>query len=143
MAKKVKESVQIRFADSGQREAEVERLHDPWIAHEGPLEAFFQRGSVGKLLPRGLAFDNQTTVFWDEGGIQINRRAPAQPGVVALCSDVLLRERFVSDVSGGPAGKGSTDDAASVDEGKLRRIDYLRGGVLIGSRYLKVEDENA
>jgi hypothetical protein len=57
-------------------------------------------------------------VIWDEAGAQILQAGPVDPEVVALRSPVLLHPRFQEK---GPGG--------------LHRIDYLRRGALIGSRF--------
>jgi hypothetical protein len=107
----------------------VAALDNPWIADEGPLDAWFRRGRVASggqggraLLPRGLAFDADTTVTWDEDEIQVVRRSDDQkgedePDLIVLRSDVLVREGF---------------DISQV----FQRLDYLRDGVLVASRYL-------
>ena len=112
------EGVHLVHLGADQRDAEVARLVDPWIGDEGPLEAGFRRGLRGPLRQRGVAFDERTTVVWDEAGVDVLRIAEAQGGVVALRSPVLLRKGFRED---GP--------------GRLFRIDYLRRGALLGSRF--------
>lgn len=119
----LKESVEITPLGPDRRDAEVARLTDPWIGDEGPLDMAFRQGAGGALRQRGVAFDNQTTVVWDEDGVQVLRAAGPERGVVALPSEVLLRERFRDS---GPA--------------RLFRIDYLRGGTLLGSRWLTEGD---
>lgn len=115
----VKEGVLIRFLPPEQRDAEVAGLANPWIGDEGPLDAGFRHGLEGApLRPRGVAFDPSTTVVWDEAGVQILRAGPVDPEVVALRSPVLLHQRFQEK---GPQG--------------LHRIDYLRRGALVGSRF--------
>ncbi|HEX4965539.1 MAG TPA: hypothetical protein VF173_32315 [Thermoanaerobaculia bacterium] len=113
----MKESVAILPLAPAERDAEVGKLIDPWIGDEGPLAAGFRRGLGDKTLrPRGVAFDAQTTVVWDEAGVQVLKAAAADPQVVALCSPVILHHRFQ-----GPA--------------RLFRIDYLQRGALLGSRF--------
>ena len=117
----VDEGVEIRYVEPSQLLAEVAELREPWIADEGPLAANFRqhRGSAldRKLEPRGLAFDDRTTITWDEDAVQVIRPAEPEDDVLARRSEVLIRERFT--------------ELASV-----YRIDYLRRGVLIASRYL-------
>ena len=113
----VKEGAEIQFLAPDRRDAEVARLTDPWIGDEGALDAEVRR-NIGLLRPRGVAFDDRTTVVWDEAGVQVIRTAAPDPDVVALRSPVLLRARFQQD---GPA--------------HLYRIDYLRWGTLRGSRF--------
>jgi hypothetical protein len=111
------ESVSVRFLSPGDRDAEVSRLDLPWIADEGPLDVAVRRGSDERPLRfRGLAFDEVSTVVWDEDAVQVIRAAEPEPDVIALKSPVLVRERFEQPIG-------------------LTRIDYLRHGVLIGSRY--------
>lgn len=114
----VSEGVDITRLGPEERDAEIARLTDPWIADEGPLDASFRRGLHGPLRQRGLAFDERTTVVWDEAGVQVLRAAEPAHDVVALRSTVLLREGFAKD---GTA--------------RLLRIDYLRHGALLGSRF--------
>ncbi len=115
------EGVAVRFAEPAAAAAEVAALREPWIADEGPLTAELWRHPGGELRRplhlRGLAFDGETTVVWDEDAVQVIRLADAEPGVLARRSPVLIRDRF--------EGLGA-----------LTRVDYLRGGVLIASRYL-------
>lgn len=121
---RVEESVEIRTLEASARDAEVARLDEPWIGDEGPLEASFRRGLEGEpLRHRGLAFDAETTVVWDEDAVQVVRARAAESEVVALRSSVILRERF-----SGPK--------------RLDRTDYLRAGALIASRY-SAEEEGA
>lgn len=120
------ESVKITLLGPSQREAEVARLIDPWIGDEGPLDMAFRQGGGETLRPRGVAFDNETTVVWDEDGVQVLRVAEPEHGVVALRSEVLLRKGFREN---GPA--------------HLFRIDYLSGGALLGSRWLTEGDQDA
>jgi hypothetical protein len=106
--------------------AELERLDRPWIADEGALDATLERGPVARpLRERGLAFDGTTTLRWDESGVQALTEAAPQAGVVALSSPVLVRPALQ------PGGLG-----------RLRRIDYLERGVLLGSRYLGLEEDD-
>ncbi len=113
----IEESARVDYLPASDRDARVAALDDPWIGDEGPLEASFRRGvETEPLRPRGLAFDRETTVVWDEDAVQVVRAADPEPGVVALRSRVIVRERFPSP-------------------GALWRTDYLRGGVLLASRY--------
>ncbi len=115
---RVNESVKFRTLAASERDAQVARLAEPWIGDEGPLEASFRRGfGTEPLRQRGLAFDDETTVFWDEDAVQVVHAQTADPGIIALRSPVLLRQRF-----SGPEA--------------LQRIDYLRAGALIASRYV-------
>jgi hypothetical protein len=121
----VNEGVEIRYAAPGQRDAELAKLTDPWIGDEGPLDAGFRRGPENGLLrARGVAFDDRTTVVWDEAGVQILQSGGAKGELVALRSSVLLHSRFQEK---GPA--------------RLFRVDYLRYGTLLGSRFT-TEGEN-
>ncbi|HTG34105.1 MAG TPA: hypothetical protein VLB76_14345 [Thermoanaerobaculia bacterium] len=113
------EGVEIRFLPSEQRDAEVARLVEPWIGDEGALDAGFRRGLGDEpLRPRGVAFDPRITVVWDEAGVQVVQAGELREDVVALRSPVLLHARFQEK---GPR--------------KLFRIDYLRRGALLGSRF--------
>jgi hypothetical protein len=112
------EGVAITDLGPERRDTEVATLIDPWIGDEGPLDAAFRRGVHGPLRQRGVAFDERTTVVWDEAGVQVLRAAEPSGDVVALRSEVLLREGFQEN---GPA--------------RLFRIDYLRRGALLGSRF--------
>lgn len=122
----VNEGVEITDLGPEARDAEIAGLIDPWIADEGPLDAGFRRGHHGPLRHRGVAFDERTTVVWDEAGVQVLRAAPSVPGVEALHSPVLLRKGFREN---GPA--------------RLFRIDYLRRGALLGSRFTPEGGEDA
>ncbi len=115
--------VAIRYLGASQRDQEVSGLAEPWIADEGPCDAGLRRGLGERpLRMRGVAFDEQTTVVWDEDGVQVlERGGKPQPGEIALFSRVLLREGFA-----GPS--------------RLFRIDYLRRGALVGSRFTTVEE---
>jgi hypothetical protein len=114
----------VEIADLGpeRRDAEVAGLTDPWIGDEGPLDAALRRGFRGPLRQRGVAFDERTTVVWDEAGVQVLRAAEPSGDVVALRSEVLLREGFQENA---PA--------------RLFRLDYLRRGTLLGSRFVPEE----
>lgn len=120
------EGVDIRHHGPERRDTEVAALTQPWIADEGPLEAFFRRGLAGPLRQRGVAFDEYTTVVWDEAGVQVLRAAAPARDVVALRSAVLLRQGFAEH---GPA--------------RLFRIDYLRRGALLGSRFTPAGGDDA
>jgi hypothetical protein len=126
----VSEGVETRFLAPGERDAEVGKLIDPWIGDEGPLDAGFRRGRGDRpLRQRGVAFDDRTTVVWDEAGVQILRAGEAGDrgdGIVALRSAVVLHHRFQDK---GPA--------------RLFRIDYLRRGALLGSRFTTEEGDDA
>ena len=118
------EEVILRLMPPGSQAAEVGRLVDPWIGDEGPMEADFRRAidGPGSLRPRGVAFDDTTTVTWDEAGVQVLQAAPAGGGgigdIVALRSEVVLHSPFAER---GPK--------------TLFRIDYLQRGALLGSRF--------
>lgn len=113
------EGVSIRYLPPQDLSEELSRLEQPWIADEGPLDVRFERGPVDRpLLPRGLAFDAKTTLVWDEDQVQVLTAAPPSPGVVALRSEVSVRE-------------GLRPPAL----GRLQRIDFLQDGGLVGSRY--------
>ncbi len=84
----VDESVTVRLldADGGSTAvvaaAEVLKLREPWIAAEGPLTAELWQLD-GDDLPRplamrGLAFDDRTTVQWDEDAVQVIEPADAE-----------------------------------------------------------------
>ncbi len=114
---RVNESVDVTYLPASERDAQVALLDDAWIGDEGPMDASFRQGFESRaLMPRGLAFDTQTTVLWDEDAVQVARAEPPEPGAIALRSSVILRDGFV-----GPP--------------KLERTDYLRAGTLIASRY--------
>jgi hypothetical protein len=121
----LKEGVEIRYLPASRRDTEVGALAEPWIADEGPCDAGLRRGLGGQpLRPRGLAFDTRATVIWDEDGVQVLRAGGtggADPEIVALRSRVLVRDGF-----GGPP--------------RLFRIDYLRRGALLGSRFTAAEE---
>jgi hypothetical protein len=114
----VEESVEIEYLDPADVEAEVGKLREPWIADEGPLDAELWRHPGGALkrplLPRGLAFDDETTVAWDEDIVRVIRPAPPRAGVIARRSQVLIRFDGYDPVE---------------------RVDYLERGVLLASRY--------
>jgi hypothetical protein len=115
---RLNESVDIQDFPPEARDAQVELLENPWIGDEGPLDAGFRHGRGGlPLRPRGLAFDRRITVMWDEAGVQVLAAAPPSPDVTALQNRVLLR-----DTSDKPP--------------QLSRIDYLKRGSLLGSRYV-------
>ncbi len=122
------EGVEVRYAEPAAAAAEVAALREPWIADEGPLTAELWRHPGVELPrplhPRGLAFDQRTTVLWDEDAVQVIRPADPEPGVLARRSRVLIRDRF-------PGFASPT------------RVDYLRHGVLIASRYLPGESSDA
>jgi hypothetical protein len=121
---RLNESVHVTYLPAEERDAQVSVLHDPWIGDEGPLEAGFRRGSGGgPLRPRGFAFDQRTTVVWDEAGVQVLRPSEPTPEVTALESPVVLRHWYT-----GPA--------------RLIRIDYMERGCLVGSRYTASDEED-
>ena len=116
----------IRYLPAESLEGELARLEQPWIADEGALEASFERGSLSrKPRQRGLAFDRTTTLQWDESGVQVVVEGPLEGGAAVLESWVVIRDRLR------PGGLS-----------RLRRIDVLQGGVLIGSRYIPLEEED-
>ena len=115
---RLNEGVEIEDLAPERRDIEVAGLTEPWIGDEGPLDAAFRRGVHGPLRQRGVAFDERTTVVWDEAGVQVLRAARPFSDMVALHSEVLLREGFREN---GPA--------------RLFRVDYLRRGTLLGSRF--------
>jgi hypothetical protein len=117
MSAQIDEGIEVRDLPADRRDACVAALHQPWIGDEGPLDADFrQLGDRTKLRPRGLAFDHNTTVLWDEDGVEVARRAAAKEGELAFATAVLVRERF---------------DLSTA----LYRVDVLRRGVLLASRY--------
>jgi len=118
-----RESVDVKYLPASARDQRVAALHHPWVAEEGPIQARFHRleAITEPLLPRGLAFDAQQTVTWDEDGVQVITPAEPEPGVIALLSSVVVRERF--------------DGIES-----LHRVDYLKSGVWLASRYFIPEE---
>ncbi len=121
--------IEIRDLPAARRDAEVAALDEPWIADEAACDAGLRRGVGGRALrPRGLAFDERTTVVWDEDGVQVLAAgADAEAGGpydIALRSCVLVRDGFA-----GPP--------------QLFRVDYLRRGALLGSRYVTAEEPHA
>jgi hypothetical protein len=118
------ESAQVEYLAAERRDAEVARLDKPWVADEGPLDCAFRR-SIDKLRLRGLAFDRDTTVFWDEDAVTVVRRAAPEAGILPIPHEVAVRERF----QGVPR--------------RLQRIDYFAGSTLIGSRYQVEEAHDA
>lgn len=118
------ESALVVYHPASSRDQLVASLDSPWIADEGPLSIGLRqhhRGEAAAILrARGLAFDNATTIFWDEDGVQVVSRNASEEGILAFQSSVVLREYL-------------TPRPAS-----LARIDYLRSGVLLGSRYLEI-----
>lgn len=119
----LEEGVQVEWLDASQRDAQVETLSEPWIAEEGPVSARLSRRpfSEGSLLPRGLAFDSKTTVQWDEDAVQVVRAKRADRGTVAIRQEVQVRQPEHLDDWEFPRG--------------IRRIDYLKKGVCVASRY--------
>jgi hypothetical protein len=124
---RVAEGVEIRYASPTQRDAELAKLIEPWIGDEGPLDAVFRRGLGGEpLRARGVAFDDRTTVVWDEAGVQVLQASEAKGDLVTLHSPVLLNRRFQKS---GPA--------------HLFRVDYLFHGALLGSRFTTEGEDDA
>jgi hypothetical protein len=122
---RLNESVHVTYLAAEDRDVQVSLLHEPWIGDEGPLEAGFRRGSGGgPLRPRGFAFDQSTTVVWDEAGVQVLRPSEPTPEVTAFESPVMLRHWY-----SGPA--------------RLVRIDYMDRGCLVGSRYMAQGERDA
>jgi len=122
---RAREGVEIRYLPAEQRDEEVAKLADPWIGDEGPLDAGFRRGAGDQpLRQRGVAFDERKTVVWDEAGVQVLWAGEAESEVVALRSPVILRSRFP-----GPE--------------HLFRVDYLRRGALLGSRFTTAGGDDA
>jgi hypothetical protein len=121
---RIREGIEVRYLDPGERDRQVALLTNPWIADEGALDARLERrgDEPGKLLSRGLAFDRERTVTWDEDGIQSIVPAPETDDVVAFAQPVLVRTQLR-----GPE--------------ELVRIDYLRHGVWLASRYLPMTFE--
>ena len=121
------DGVAIRYLPPSQRDEQVRGLTEPWIGDEGPCDAGLRRGLGSQTLRlRGLAFDDRTTVVWDEDGVQVLAVAAGEPdpAVVTLRSRVLVRD--------GMAGPE-----------RLFRIDYLRQGALLGSRFTTTEEPHA
>ncbi len=121
--------IRIRELPAACRDAEVAALDEPWIADEAACDAGLRRGVGGRTLrPRGLAFDERTTVVWDEDGVQVLSAGAGDeagsPYDAALSSRVLVRDGFA-----GPP--------------RLFRVDYLRRGALLGSRYVTAEESHA
>ena len=118
------EGVRVDYLPADARDEQVAALDRPWIAEEGPLGVRFVRLGSGDLpelhlpeLHRGLAFDHEKTVTWDESAVAVITPEPPDGATLALESDVLVREKF--------------PDAPS-----LVRVDYIKDGVWQGSRYL-------
>lgn len=119
---RLNESVDVQDFPPEALTAQVDLLDNPWIGDEGPLDAGVRHGrGEHPLRPRGLAFDRRTTVVWDEAGVQVLAAAPPSPDVTALQSRVLLR-------------------APSEGPPQLSRVDYLKRGSLLGSRYVPEGD---
>ncbi len=119
------EGVAIRYAPFAELADELARLDRPWFATEGALDAWVEAAPHERpLLARGLAFDLNTTVTWDEEEVQVLARAPAAPDVVALASEVCVHQRF---------------QAAGLR--RLLRVDFLSGGTWLGSLYRPVGSE--
>lgn len=118
------EGTVIRPAGAGERDAEVARLGDPWTGDEGPCDAEVRHGGGGSLRLRGVAFDAATTIVWDESRVQVVTAGPAESGILACRTPVLVRGRF----AGMPA---------------LHRIDYFCRGRLLASRYVSGGEDHA
>jgi hypothetical protein len=124
----LKRGVEIHYLPPGERDPEVAKLSEPWIGDEGPLTAELRRGGLPRH-PRGVAFDDTTTVMWDEAGVQVLRAVSgdtADEDVVVLQSPVIPHHRF-----------------AEKRPQSLIRIDYLRRGALLGSRFTTAGGDNA
>ncbi len=120
-----KKGVRVEPAPVSQLPALVNELHEPWIADEGPLDCGLRRGLAAQTLrQRGIAFDHSTTIVWDEDEVQVIRAAATAPDITALVSPVLVRAGLAV-AAGWPR--------------QLSRIDYLREGALIASRYTWIE----
>lgn len=116
----VPEGLEVIYHDAGRKEDLVAALHQPWIGDEGPMEAEFrQEFEPSSLRPRGLAFDQKTTVYWDEDVVMEVQEASKKKGEIAFRTRVLVRSRF-------PGADGL----------ELYRIDVLREGALRASRYV-------
>ena len=117
------ESVDLKLLPADARDREIADLQRPWVAEEGPIEARFRRleDSTEPLLPRGLAFDALRTVTWDEDGVQVISAAEMESGVVALYSPVVVRKKRFADIP------------------ELHRVDYLKSGTWLASRYFATE----
>ncbi len=116
------ETLEVRYEPAADRDAEVAKLVDPWIGDEGPQDASLRRGRDSEpLRRRGMAFDASCTVVWDEDAVQVVRVGDlpedSDDGSIVRKSPVIVREWFQ-----GPE--------------KLFRVDYLRAGVLIASRFV-------
>ena len=118
------EGAVLRHAEPGERDAEVARLADAWIGDEGPCDAEFRRGANGPTRPRGVAFDADTTVVWDETRVLVVTPGRPQPGVLACRTPLLVRGRFA-------------------DAPPLHRVDYLYRGRLLASRYVPGGEDHA
>lgn len=118
--KLVDQHAEIDRLPAAERDAAVGALDDPWIGHEGPLSADFRRAAdVDELLPRGLAFAGDTTVWWDEAWVRVLRVEDGRKdGCVAVESPVHVHRRF--------HGRGADE---------LVRVDFLIDGVYQGSHY--------
>ena len=118
------EGVNLTYLPPSERDEAVAALDHPWIAEEGPLTVDFRRGGEPHDL-RGLAFDEQCTVQWDEAQVLVIRRDRPENATTAFCTPVLRWDRFKP-----PEGQGPPN---------LLRIDYLRDGTLVASRYVTDE----
>lgn len=124
----VEEGVEVTYLPADQRDAQVGALQRPWIGDEGPLDADFRRLDTdvrqlevtATLRLRGLAFDDTTTVLWDEDAVLVTRQAARQEGEPAFAAPLLVRRRFALRTA-------------------FYRIDVLRRGVLLASRYTTQE----
>ena len=116
----VPEGVEVAYHRAGEKENLVAALDRPWIGDEGPMEAEFRQAlEPSSLRPRGLAFDPETTVYWDEDAVMEVRKAEPRKGEIAFRTRVLVRNRF-------PSASGM----------ELHRIDVLKEGALRASRYV-------
>jgi len=115
------EAVEVRYQPAANLAGLVAQLDRPWIADEGPMSVGLRQAEPAgevTLRPRGLAFDQQTTLFWNEDEVQVASQAEAREGVLAVGVPVLVNKpRFET----GPE--------------KLRRVDYFEEGCHLASRY--------
>lgn len=120
----LQEGVDDQWLDAAERDRQVQDLEEPWIAEEGPLSVRLSRrqpSAAEPLAPRGLAFDNDTTVHWDEDAVQVVRVGKASADTVAIAQQVLLRQPKHLEDWEGPE--------------RFERIDYLEQGVCVASRW--------
>ena len=126
----VRKFAKIDFFLAGDLDGKIADLENPWIGHEGPMEAVFERGRPGlDLLQRGIAFAGNTTVMWDESSVRVlTVEDEEKDDQIAIQSPVLVHPRF--------AGKNGVPS-------ELERIDFLLDGVYRGSHYRMKEDGHA